>query len=91
MSMTRIYADGRRDDLADRPAMRMDNHAARIDTRRQCSSDSEWLDTQPAPAEACTDLGANQARQESSWRLSDAVIALIAVGCVAGYFAGVFA
>ena len=89
MTMTRIHADGRRDDLIDQP-MQMHNHAARIDTSR-VSSDSEWLAEYPAPAEACTDLGADQAKREASWRWEDTVIALIAVGCVAGYFAGLFA
>lgn len=64
MSMTRIYADGRRD---------------------------EWADSQPAPAEACTEVGAEQGERDASWRLADFAISVIAVGCVVAYFAGVFA
>lgn len=51
----------------------------------------EWPDSQPEPAEACTEVGAEQEQREASWRLADAVTALIAVGCVVGYFSGVFA
>lgn len=55
---------------------------------RTVTSSNEW--NQASHAEASTEVGAEYPHARV-WRFADFVVACVAIACIAGYFAGVFA